>query len=315
MKLSIVTTLYRSANHIEEFYSRASAVAQEYAGNDYEIIMVNDGSPDNSLDLAIQLAEKDNHLKVIELSRNFGQHKAMITGLRHACGEEIFILDDDLEEAPEWLLPFAEEMHKHDVDVVFGVQESRKGGWFERISGRAFYWLYNKLCGTVMHANPANARIMKKKYVEAVLSYTEREFFLGGIMASAGFKQRHMTVKKLSISPSNYSLYKKFIQFTNAVLSFSNAPLYFIFIVGIAISILSVFYVLYTLIIYLIYGSVVSGWASTIVSLYFLGGVIIACLGVVGLYISKIFVEVKQRPYTIIRRTINIKERSHHEVE
>ena len=106
MKLSIVTTLYQSGVHISEFHKRISSVAQRLVGDDYEIILVNDGSPDNSLDLAIKLTEQDSHISVVDLSRNFGHHKAMMTGLAHAEGKRVFLIDSDLEEEPEWLLTF-----------------------------------------------------------------------------------------------------------------------------------------------------------------------------------------------------------------
>ena len=106
MKLSIVATLYQSAAHIIEFHQRASAAARQLAGEDYEIVLVNDGSPDNSLELVIQLTEEDSHTVVVDLSRNFGHHKAMMTGLEHSQGERVFLLDSDLEEEPEWLHEF-----------------------------------------------------------------------------------------------------------------------------------------------------------------------------------------------------------------
>ncbi len=132
MKLSIVTTLYNSAAYISTFYQRVSAVARQLAGEDYEIIMVNDGSPDNSVELAVQLTETDSHVVVIDLSRNFGHHNAMRAGLEHSCGEQVFLIDSDLEEEPEWLLSFSDQMVAEKCDVVYGVQKERKGNWFER---------------------------------------------------------------------------------------------------------------------------------------------------------------------------------------
>ena len=139
MKLSIVATLYQSAHHIVEFYERASATAKKLAGDDYEIILVNDGSPANSLGIAVRLTELDGHVVLVDLSRNFGHHKAMMTGLAHTQGDRIFLIDSDLEEAPEWALDFTEKMNVEDCDVVYGVQKNRKGGWFERWSGECYY--------------------------------------------------------------------------------------------------------------------------------------------------------------------------------
>lgn len=135
-KLSIVSTLYQSASHINEFHQRVTTVAKLIADEDYEIILVNDGSPDESLNLSLSLAKDDPHLVVVDLSRNFGHHKAMMTGLIYSRGELVFLIDSDLEEQPEWLLQFYGEMKRLVSDVIYGVQTRRKGRIFERLSGR-----------------------------------------------------------------------------------------------------------------------------------------------------------------------------------
>ena len=163
MKLSIVATLYQSAPYISEFYARASAAAKELVGEEFEIVLVNDGSPDNSLDLAIKLTEQDSHVAVVDLSRNFGHHKAMMTGLDHTSGELIFLIDSDLEEDPEWLLSFDEQMKQEHCDVVYGIQERRRGNWFERWSGQWFYLLFNALSGLTLPENIATARLITRR--------------------------------------------------------------------------------------------------------------------------------------------------------
>ena len=144
MDLSIVTTMYYSASYLEEFYNRITTTAGKIA-DDYEIIFVNDGSPDNSLDLAISFYERDDRVRVIDLSRNFGHHKAIMTGLSHAKGEVVFLIDCDLEEDPELLGKFYDELKCSDADVIYGVQQARKGGFVEKISGNIFYWMFNLL--------------------------------------------------------------------------------------------------------------------------------------------------------------------------
>jgi hypothetical protein len=153
MDLSIVTTLYYSSPYLEEFYARTCAAAEQIT-DDYEIILVNDGSPDDSLDVALSLFERDDRVKVVDLSRNFGHHKAVMTGLAHARGDLVFKIDCDLEEEPELLGEFYAEMIKDpSVDVVYGVQQRRKGGPFERLSGSLFYRLFNLLSD---HPVPSN---------------------------------------------------------------------------------------------------------------------------------------------------------------
>ena len=172
MKLSIVATLYQSAPYIEEFYRRATESARQLVNDDYEIVLVNDGSPDNSLELAIHLSELDPRVVIVDLSRNFGHHKAMMTGLAYAVGDYVFLIDSDLEEEPEWLLGFSKQMIQEHCDVVYGVQERRKGGIFERWSSQWFWRFFNMLTGMNIPTNLATARLMSRRYVDALLRHS-----------------------------------------------------------------------------------------------------------------------------------------------
>ena len=302
MELSIVTCLFYSAPYIEEFYKRISATAQKIT-DDYEIIFVNDGSPDNSLEIAISLFEQDPKMKVIDLSKNYQHHKAIMTGLEHASGSLVFGIDCDLEEEPELLSTFYEEIKKNpDADVIYGVQEARKGGVFERQSGRLFYSLFNMLSNDRITPNLTSASLSTKRYIQSLVRHKEREVFLPGISATTGFKKVPITVKKVSKGSSTYTLRRKIALFVNAITSFSNKPLIYVFYIGCIISLLSGVAGLYLVLRKLIFGSILVGWSSVMVSLWFLGGLLILCIGIIGIYLSKIFVEVKQRPYTIIRQ-------------
>lgn len=196
MKLSVVATLYRSEPFIGEFLTRMGAVAGKIAGDDYELILVNDGSPDDSLAVALAKAEADPHLVVVDLSRNFGHHKAMMTGLAHADGDLVFLIDSDLEEEPEWLESFHGQLRDQGCDVVYGVQKSRKGRVFERWSGVVFYSLLRTLTALDLPKNIVTARLMTRRYVEALLRHEEREVFLAGLLQITGFDQRPTPVTK-----------------------------------------------------------------------------------------------------------------------
>lgn len=302
MKLSIVATLYQSANYITEFHYRASTAAKQLVGEDYEIILVNDGSPDNALDLAVQLTNYDHHVVVVDLSRNFGHHKAMMTGLKHAMGELVFLIDSDLEEEPEWLLSFAEQMGVDKCDVVFGVQEKRKGGAFERWSGQCFYLIFKALTGLALPENIVTARFMSRRYVDALLRYQEREVFMAGLWHIAGFFQTSQTINKLSAAETSYTFRRKMALLVNSVTSFSNAPLIGIFYIGISISLFAGISIAFLLIQWMFLAKPLSGWTSVIASIWLLSGMIISFIGVIGIYLSKIFSETKQRPYTIVRQ-------------
>lgn len=302
MKLSIVATLYQSATYITEFHQRVSAAARQLVGENYEIVLVNDGSPDNSLDLSVQLTESDSHVVVVDLSRNFGHHKAMMTGLAHAKGERVLLIDSDLEEEPECLIIFAEQMQNERCDVVYGVQEQRKGGWFERWSGRWFYRFFKALTGLALPENIVTARLMTRRYVDALLRHEEREVFMAGLWHITGFDQRPQVVKKHSTSETTYTFRKKMSLLVNSVTSFSNAPLVGIFYIGVSISLIAVIYIGYLSTQWVFLAKPLSGWTSVMASIWLLGGLIISFIGVVGIYLAKIFSETKQRPYTIVRQ-------------
>jgi putative glycosyltransferase len=308
MKLSIVATLYQSAPYINEFYARASAAARQLVSEDFEIVLVNDGSPDNSLDLAIKLTEQDSHVVVVDLSRNFGHHKAMMTGLAHAQGERIFLIDSDLEEEPEWLPSFDEKMRQERCDVVYGVQERRKGSWFERWSGQWFYRFFKALTGLALPENVVTSRLMTRRYVDALLSHQEREVFMAGLWHITGFDQLSQVIKKHSTSETTYTFRKKMSLLVNSVTSFSNAPLINIFYIGVSISLFALAYIAYLVTHWLFLAKPMSGWTSVMASIWLLGGMVISFIGVVGIYLSKIYTETKQRPYTIVRHVYEQKK-------
>ena len=301
MKLSIVTTLYFSEPYLEEFYSRICAVAEKIT-QDFEIILVNDGSPDKSLEIAITLHERDARVKVIDLSRNFGHHKAIMTGLSHSIGDLVFLVDCDLEEEPELLSRFHEELNNSGADVVYGVQQKRKGRLFEQITGSIYYNLINFLSGYSIPKNLSTIRLMVKDYVASLIKHKDREIFLAGLWAITGYRQQPLAIEKHFKGKSAYNFGKKLNILVNSITSFSNKPLILIFYLGCMISILSGFAALYLIIRKLFFGTFLTGWPSLIVSVWMLGGLMLFCLGVIGIYLSRVFTEAKDRPYTIIRR-------------
>ena len=308
MKLSIVATLYQSAPYIEEFYRRATESARQLVNDDYEIVLVNDGSPDNSLELAIHLSELDPRVVIVDLSRNFGHHKAMMTGLAHAIGDHVFLIDSDLEEEPEWLLGFSKQMIQEHCDVVYGVQERRKGGIFERWSSQWFWRFFNMLTGMNIPTNLATARLMSRRYIDALLRHEEREVFIGGLCHITGFDQQPHTIKKHNTSETTYTFRRKMSLLVNSVTSFSNVPLIVIFYIGVLILLVATGFTAYLLVNWLFLAKPLSGWTSVMVSIWLLGGLVISFIGVVGIYLSKIFSETKRRPYTIVRQVYGKKD-------
>lgn len=299
MRLSVVTSLYRSAHYVDDFYRRSVETMQKITP-DYEVVFVNDCSPDADLDCALALAAEDPNVVVIDLSRNFGQHRALITGLRAATGDYVFVCDSDLEEMPEWIGEFYQALQDQQADVVYGVQQDKKRGPFYRTGRRVFYWMLNKLSGLQFPVNIVTARLMSRRYLNQMLRFNEREVFLAGIWHMVGFKQVPVSVKKPESSPTTYSYLKLVHIFINAVTAFSTGPLMAIFFSGLVICLFALVFIAFLLYQKLTM-DVAEGWSSVMAAVILMTGVNIFFNGVMAIYLAKIFSEVKQRPFTSIR--------------
>jgi putative glycosyltransferase len=287
---------------VEEFHRRITAAAEKLTP-EFEIVFVNDGSPDDSLDVALRVRARDPRVRVVDLSRNFGHHRAIMTGLAHTKGERVFLMDVDLEEEPESLTRFWECLDGNaGVDVVYGALEGRKGGLVERLGGWVFYRVFNRLSPTPIPRNMGMARLMSRGYVDALLRHQEREVFLPGLWELTGFRQIPLPITKSSRGSTSYSLAKRVSLMVNAVTSFSSKPLVYIFYLGAFIMLTAGAAAAYLIFRWLTLDDFQHGWPSVIVSVWLLGGVTIFCIGIVGIYLSKVFMEVKDRPYTVVRR-------------
>lgn len=302
MKISIVSTLYYSQSYLQEFCERCIASAQKLT-DDFELILVNDGSPDQSLSAALELQRRFPKIIIVDLSRNFGHHRAIMTGLRHASGELVFLIDSDLEESPELLETFFQEMQtKQDVDVVFGIQNRRKGNWFERFSGIVFYKVLSILSSIEYPANTFTARLMTRRYVDSVLSYQEKELDIWGVFVLTGYNQVGIVATKGFKGKSSYSLYKKIRMAIEIITSLSHRPLYFTFMLGVVTTVISAIIIGSLIYNKLVHNIDVEGWASILASVWLLGGLILLVLGVISIYLSKIFLEIKNRPLSLIKK-------------
>lgn len=300
--ISVVTSLYRSAPYITEFYTRARA-AVEKLGCDYEFILVNDGSPDDALEKAVALHLRDNKVKVIDLSRNFGQQPAMITGVEHAKGDYIFTLDSDLEEEPEHLEKFLciLEDSKGEVDLVYGVRDARDDTTFRRLTSFLFYQFLHMMGGLKDHKNVLFMRLMTKRYAQALCAFPEKHFFFAGMVETTGFKQVPISLPKSYKGSTSYSFWKRLRTAIEGIISFTKKPLTFFVMIGLCVSVVSFMMAAYLVLRTLFGGASIPGWASVMVSIWFLGGLILLAIGVVGLYVGQIYEQVKMRPRTIIR--------------
>jgi putative glycosyltransferase len=300
MKLSVVTTLYNSAPYLPEFYQRISDAARQIS-DDYELVFVNDGSPDTSLATVLELYRDDLHVRVVDLSRNFGHHRAILAGLEAADGDFVFLIDCDLEEPPEILPCFYQTLGGSTADVVYAVQEKRKGSLVEQLSGWAFYTTFNVLTDVPIPRNLSTARLMTRRYVDSLLRYHEHEVVLSGLWELTGYEQIAQPVTKHSKGRSSYTLNRKLELLITAITSFSSRPLILVFNLGWIIMSLSGLAALLLIVRKLFFGDYLAGWPSLIVSIWLMGGIIVFCLGVIGMYLARIFNETKQRPRAIVR--------------
>ena len=237
MKLSVVTTLYKSSAYVNEFYERMTKVIQQLEIEEYELIFVDDGSPDDSLEKVTLLHNHDSRVKVIELSRNFGHHKAIMTGLVHTEGDLVFLIDSDLEEAPELLLTLWEEKVKNiDYDIIFAVQGKRKGSWFEKISGSIFYYILDFLIDDIKYpTDTMTARLMSRKYVKEVIKHKEATYDLWSIFEYTGFKSKSVICQKGYKKETSYTFFKKLDLALHIIVSTSIKPLKLIFFLGLVL--------------------------------------------------------------------------------
>ena len=305
MTLSVVTTLYRSKGFLEVFLKEIISSIEIIEVNDFELIFVNDGSPDDSVEYLLERKKEISQIKIIDLSRNFGHHYAIQAGLNYASGEYVFLIDNDLESPPSVLVDFYNEIKKDTaLDVVYGFQETRKGSYIEKKAGSIFWVLINKLSDTKIPHNILTERLMTKQYVNELLRLQDANLFIGGMFYWVGFNQKGLPVKKgLREGASTYTIKRRAELMLQAITSFSGKPLEWLFYIGLTISFFSFLFLVYLAIKKIIYSNEVQlGWTSVVAINVLILGIISTFLGLIGIYIFKIFKQVQGRPNAIIKK-------------
>jgi putative glycosyltransferase len=305
MKISVVTTLYKSKIFLDQFITEIQIALNQIQCLEYELIFVNDGSPDNSLKTLIEKKKEIPQIKLIDLSRNFGHHYAIQAGLGCASGNYVFLIDNDLETSPGVLVDFYNEMiNDYSLDVVYGYQVVRKGNFLEKLTGSVFWILINKLSETKIPHNILTERLMTKQYVESLLLLQDANVFLGGMMYWVGFNQKGLPIKKEQRKgTSTYSFKSRAVLMLQAITSFSGKPLVWLFYFGVMISFFSFLFIIYLSIQKVIYQDEIQlGWTSIVAINVLILGVISTFLGIIGIYIYKIFRQVQDRPNVIIKK-------------
>ncbi len=305
MTLSVVTTLYKSKPFLETFLKEIIANIQIIKINDFELVFVNDGSPDDSVEYLLERKKEIPEIKIIDLSRNFGHHYAIQAGLNFASGEYVFLIDNDLETPPSVLVDYYNEIIiDKNLDVVYGYQEARKGNFIEKKAGSVFWVLINKLSDTKIPHNILTERLMTKQYVNELLRLQDANLFMGGMMYWVGFNQKGIPVKKgQRDGASTYSIKRRAELMLQAITSFSGKPLEWLFYIGISISFFSFLFLIYLATQKIIHQDEVQlGWTSIVAINVLILGIISTFLGLIGIYIYKIFRQVQGRPNVIIKK-------------
>ena len=302
MKISVVTTLYHSENYVYEFYQRCRDAIQEVSDS-YEFVFVNDGSPDQSLNKVLAIQAQDNNVKVVDLSRNFGHHAAIMAGIKESCGERVFLLDVDLEEAPENLVAFWHKLNSQsDHDVVYGVQKQRQGSKIDRWLATVFSHFFRWISHVDIDNHVTICRLMTRRFVDSLLLFKETELVFVGLCKLTGYQQIAVEVQKNNKGSTTYTLAKKLALAVNYITSYSSRPLELVFYFGLLISLTSLMVAMVLVVLWSFFNHQVQGWTSIVLSIWFVGGCCMFSMGIMGTYLSKIFSEVKRRPSVIVRR-------------
>jgi len=302
MRLSVVTTMYASAAHLEELHRRLKqAIGPLFPA--FETVFVDDGSPDDSLAIAKGFLQQGGRVKIVVLSRNFGHHAAMLTGLAHASGDLVFMIDSDLEEPPEVFAQLLDVMRaappEELVDLVYSVQRRRLGSLAKRAGGALFYPLFNLLSPVDLPGNLLNARLMTRRYLDALLSHHERQPFLSGLMRITGFRQVGVAVDKAErCHRTSYSLRKRLRATVVALVSFSDRPLFMVVAAGALLGGLSMLGIA-AAIAAVVVERPVPLWLPGVLATGVVGGLIVLSVGIVGLYLGSVLAEVKARPVLV----------------
>ena len=302
MLVSIIVPCYNEEAALPIFHREASAVLAQM-DCDYEILLVNDGSKDQTLAVMRSLAEKDAHTAYLSFSRNFGKEAAMYAGFCNAKGDYVAVMDADMQDPPSLLPQMMELLQSGEYDSVATRRVSRVGepkirSWF----ARQFYRLINKISDADIVDGARDFRLMKREMVDAIVAMGEYNRFSKGIFGWIGFRTYWLAYENVErvAGETKWSFWKLLKYALDGIINFSQAPLMIASWIGIAMTGVSFLALLFIIARQLLYGDPVAGWASTICIIIFIGGLLLFCLGIIGQYLAKMYLEVKHRPHYII---------------
>ncbi len=307
-KISVVIPAYNEEDVIEETLHRVIRVLENIGSQHYEIVVSNDGSTDKTAERVKENSRKNNRIKLVNFSRNFGHEAATTAGLNYADGDYVFIIDADLQDPPELFPEMIKKMEDTGADVVYGVRNSRKGeSLLKKATSRGFYRTFNMLSDFKFPVDTGDFRLINRKVLKAFNGLNEKKKYVRGLFSWLGFVQVpfYYDRKERAAGTSKYN-YRKLMRLAlDVIFSFSKKPLKIAFSLGIFCILTSLALLIYVMVSKAIYA--VPGWASTVTIIIFFGGIQMFMIGVLGEYLSIIFDEVKKRPEYIVKETVNVK--------
>ena len=304
-KISIIIPCYNEEEAIPYFYEEIEKITKKIKAK-FEYIFVDDGSQDNTLKVIKTLAKKDKKIRYISFSRNFGKEASMLAGLEHATGDYVTTMDADLQDPPELLIEMFNTLENEEYDICGAVSISRNGYSFIRKHfTNLFYKIISKISKTEMINGARDFRLMKRYVVEAIISMREYNRYSKGLFSFVGFKTKWIEFenKNRVAGKTKWSLWKLFIYAVEGIISFSTAPLIFSALLGLFFCIISFIMIIFIIIRTLMFGDPVAGWPSLVCIIFFLSGIQLFAIGIIGQYLAKTYLETKNRPIYIIRET------------
>lgn len=302
--LSIVVPCYNEEATVELFYARASAVCGGLPELEVEYLFVDDGSTDGTLPLLRGLGARERGVRWLSLSRNFGKESAMYAGLEHARGDYVAVMDVDLQDPPELLPQLLEAVRTGGYDCAAVRRVNRKGeppirSWF----ARQFYKLINKVSRTEIVDGARDFRLMTRQMVDAILRVGEYNRFSKGIFSWVGFRVKWVETENAERSggESKWSFFKLLVYALDGIIAFSTAPLAIASVLGLILCVVSFLAIIFVITRQLVWGGSAFGWPSLVCIILFLAGIQLFCIGILGQYLAKTYLEVKKRPIYILR--------------
>ena len=304
-KISLVVPCYNEEEVIRIFYAEIQKIKKDFKNVTFEIIFVNDGSKDKTLELMRELS-KDDDVRYVSFSRNFGKEAAMYAGLEASTGDYVAIMDADLQDPPALLKEMYEILESGEYDSVATRRVTRKGEPVIRsFFARLYYKIINKISKTEIVDGARDFRLMTRQMVNSVLSLKEYNRFSKGIFSWVGYRTKWLEYENVerAAGETKWSFWKLFLYSLESIVAFSTVPLSIASVMGILFCFVAFIIIIFIIVRTLMFGDPTSGWPSMVCIMFFIGGVQLLCLGIMGQYLSKTYLEVKKRPIYIVAET------------